>query len=105
MLTNQRGYILTECLVGVILLTTIGISLVQNLPKLLTLEQQLYVEQKKKYLSVKLYELKDQTLFYDTNFEFPLTFDQPVSYEVVVKDHQLCAIYKRGDGYVQTLCL
>ncbi len=102
MLTNQRGYILTECLVGVILLTTIGISLVQNLPKLLTLEQQLYVEQS---IYHKLYELKDQTLFYDTNFEFPLTFDQPVSYEVVVKDHQLCAIYKRGDGYVQTLCL
>lgn len=102
MLTNQRGYILTECLVGVILLTTIGISLVQNLPKLLTVEQQLYVEQS---IYHKLYELKDQTLFYDTNFEFPLTFDQPVSYEVVVKDHQLCAIYKRGDGYVQTLCL
>ena len=102
MLTNQRGYILTECLVGVILLTTIGISLVQNLPKLLTLEQQLYVEQS---IYHKLYELKDQTLFYDNHFEFPLTFDQPVSYEVVVKDHQLCAIYKRGDGYVQTLCL
>lgn len=102
MLTNQKGYILTECLVGVILLTTIGISLVQTLPKLLTLEQQLYFEQS---IYNKLYELKDQSLFYGKSFEFPLTFHQLVSYEVVAKDHKLCAIYKRGDGSVQTICL
>ena len=42
---NQQGYILTECLVGLIILTTIGITLVKTLPTLLQIQQQLEIEQ------------------------------------------------------------
>ena len=85
MQSNQKGYILIECLIGIILLTTVGISLIQTLPKLLSFEQQLHVEQT---IYNKLFELKDQTLFYDRRFEFPLTFYEPIHYQVFEKDHQ-----------------
>ena len=101
MQSNQKGYILIECLIGIILLAAVGISLIQTLPKLLSFEQQLHVEQT---IYNKLFELKDQTLFYDRRFEFPLTFYEPIHYQVFEKDHQLCATYQRGDTSVQTLC-
>ena len=41
---NQQGYILTECLIGLIILTTIGITLVKTLPTLLQIQQQLEIE-------------------------------------------------------------
>ena len=88
MQSNQKGYILIECLIGIILLTTVGISLIQTLPKLLSFEQQLYVEQ----------------TIYNKRFEFPLTFYEPIHYQVFEKNHQLCATYQRGDSSVQTLC-
>ena len=57
---NQQGYILTECLIGLIILTTIGITLVKTLPTLLQIQQQLEIEQAIYY---KHYELKDQSFF------------------------------------------
>ena len=59
---NQQGYILTECLVGLIILTTIGITLVKTLPTLLQIQQQLEIE---------------QAIYYKLNHSFiklPMTF-------------------------------
>lgn len=100
-LISQQGYILTECLVGLIILSIVGITLVSSLPILLQLQQQLEIEQAIYY---KLYELKDQSLFYQTTYDFPLQFMNPISYTVIQKDAQLCATYKRGDSTDKTIC-
>lgn len=99
--TNQKGYVLTECLIGLIILTTVGVTLAQTLPTLLHLQHQLETEQS---IYHKLYELKDQTLFYQMNNHFPLEFNTPVYFKVTQNNHQLCATYTRGDSIEQTLC-
>lgn len=100
--TNQNGYILTECLVGLIILTTVCMTLITSLPILLKAEQHLEIEQQIYY---KLYELHDQANFYDSPLLFPQTFHSPVTYTITTNNKKLCATYTRGESRAKTICL
>ncbi|MDE5977191.1 MAG: type II secretion system GspH family protein [Turicibacter sp.] len=98
---NQQGYILTECLIGLVILSTIAMTLVQILPSLLVIKHDLEIEQQ---IYHKLYELKDQSFFYQKDITYPLTFSTPISYTVSQTEKTLCATYKRGDHSDKTIC-
>lgn len=98
---NQKGYILTECLISLMMLSTTCLCLVYTLPNLLTLEKQLEIEQA---IYQKLYELKDQSLFYETNFEIPIHFNHPICYTVTKQGEKWCATYTRGNHNEKMVC-
>ena len=98
---NQKGYILIECLISLMILSTVCLSLIYTIPNLLLMEKQLETEQ---LIYQKLYEIKDQSLFYETNFETPMHFNHPISYIVTKQDEKWCATYKRGDTNETILC-
>ena len=98
---NQKGYILTECLISLMILSTVCLCLVYTLPNLLVIEKQLEIDQ---VIYQKLYEIKDQSLFYETNFEIPIHFNDPISYTVTKQGGKWCATYNRGDTDEMLLC-
>ncbi|MBQ1787123.1 MAG: type II secretion system protein [Turicibacter sp.] len=98
---NQKGYILIECLISLMILSTVCLCLVYTIPNLLVIEKQLATEQ---LIYQKLYEIKDQSLFYETDFETPIHFNNPISYIVTKQGEKWCATYKRGDTDEKMLC-
>lgn len=99
---NQQGYILIECLVGLVILSTITLSLVHTLPIIIESQKQLDVEQT---IYNKLYELHDQRQFYSQPFLDDVRFTTPVSYTVKQQEHQLCATYTWRQRHEKTICL
>ncbi len=100
--TNQKGYILTECLIGLMILCTVAMSLSHVLPKLLKKQQHLDVQQTLYY---HLYVLKDLWLFEPNTLSFPLHLTSPIPYTVTQKDAQLCATYDWRESGEQKICL
>lgn len=100
--TKQKGYVLIECLIGLVVLSTVGISLTHSLPKLLNQQQHLETQQTIYY---KLYELNDRLHFEPDTLSLPLHLTTPIPYTISQSEAQLCATYQWRDVGEQTLCL
>ena len=91
-----------ESLVGLIILSTVTLSLMQVLPLMLEARWRLETEQE---IYNTLFQLQDQRNFHHATFSWPLNVREPVPFVVTPNGHQLCATYSRGGSNVQTICL
>lgn len=100
--TNQKGFILFECLISLLILSVITTTLVQILPTLLKSKVALHHEQ---IIFNELYQTKDQFLFHGLSLDFDRLYSYPIPYQIVPLGEQLCAIYSKGVAHETKLCL
>ena len=99
---NERGYILIESLIGMILLSIVSFSLITVLPILAEIDARL---DKQQFIHSKLFELQDGILFHGREFEGNLTIYSPFHFQVFHRDQELCATYIWRDNLEETICL
>lgn len=102
MSTNQKGFILYECLISLIIFSVVLTTLIQSLPQLLITKRALEHEQS---IFHHLYTLKDQFLFHDLNLNSDLFYTDPIPYRVTLEQQTLCAVYHEGASNEKKLCL
>ena len=99
---NERGFILLESLVGLAILSTIILTLLQILPIMIEAKSQIEIE---KTIYNTLYMIYDQQTFYSQNYPNVLYYDEPVSYFIKPNESPLCAIYLWRDQNEKKICL
>lgn len=100
--TNQKGFILFECLISLLILSVITSTLVQTLPTLLNSKVTLEHEQT---IFNELYRVKDQVLFHGLSIDSDRFYTHPIPYRIVPSQQQLCAVYSKGVNHETKLCL
>jgi len=102
MQTNQKGFILYECLLSLVILSVVLTTVIQLLPQISTAKVELEHEQS---IFNQLYSLKDQLLFQGLSIDSELTFTSPIPYRVTIEQQSICATYFKGDVHEKKLCL
>lgn len=102
MQTNQKGFILYECLLSLVILSVVLTSVIQLLPQISAAKVELEHEQT---IFNHLYSLKDQLLFQGLSTDSELTFTSPIPYRVTIEQQTVCATYFKGDAHEKKLCL
>lgn len=93
---DERGYLLIESLLGLILLSIIALSLITALPILLDANARLDKEQA---IYHRLFELHDREI------EGSHVITEPYEFQVFRRHDEWCAIYVWSDGIEKTICL
>lgn len=96
MLENEKGYLLIEGLVGLLILATMTYSLLNVLPLLIQANQRLDTEQ---VIYHTLFELQDR------GFEGSVEITDPFVFTVFDQGDRLCARYDWRDQGERTICL
>jgi len=96
MLENEKGYLLIEGLIGLLILATISYSLLRVLPLLVEANHRLDKEQA---IYHTLFELHDR------GFEGSIRITEPFVFTVFDEGGQLCARYQWRDQGERTICL
>lgn len=95
-INNERGYLLIESLLGLILLSIIALSLITALPILLDANARLDKEQA---IYHRLFELHDREI------EGSHVITEPYEFQVFRWHDEWCATYVWRDGSEKTICL
>lgn len=93
---NEKGYLLTESLIGLLLLAVVSYSLLSTLPLLVNANHRLDKEQ---VIYQTLFELHDRGL------EGSLTVTEPFTFHVFWRGDELCARYEWREQGERTICL
>ena len=96
LLLDEKGYLLIESLLGLVLLGVIAISLITTLPILLDASARLDKEQA---IYHRLFEMHDQEV------QGSLTITDPYEFTMFRRGEQWCAIYVWRDGSEREVCL
>ena len=96
MLENEKGYLLIEGLIGLLVLAVISLSLLTTLPLLFQASQRLDKEQA---IYHTLFELRDR------GFEGYVQLTEPFVFTVFDQGDRLCARYQWRDQDERTICL
>lgn len=99
---QEKGFILYECLISVIILSVVVTTMLQMLPNLLLTQSKLAHEQ---LIFNHLYQIKDELLYQQKNFPALLQFTSPIPYQINISADQVCASYTLGVSHEKTLCL
>jgi len=93
---NEKGYLLIESLVGLLLLAVVSYSLLSTLPLLMQANHRLDKEQ---VIYQTLFELHDRGL------ERSLRVTEPFVFDVFWRGDELCARYEWREQGERTICL
>jgi len=93
---NEKGYILIESLIGLLLLSIVSFSLLLTLPLLIEARQRLDIEQAI-YHHLIIHQLTD-TLENQS-------IDAPIPFTIFHNSHTWCATYQWRDDNEKTICL
>jgi len=93
-INNEKGYILIESLVGLVLLSILSLTLILTIPKLI--ELQYYINQKQ--LTYQL--LHDAHIFNTHEFQH-----NHKNLELYFENPRWCARFKRRNNEIVTTCL
>ncbi|MCL1989337.1 MAG: hypothetical protein FWG67_00445 [Defluviitaleaceae bacterium] len=93
---NERGYVLLESLMGLMLLSVVSFSLVVALPILL--EESIRLD-KEQAIYHQLLEL------HGSGIDSQMMIMDPIAFEAFRQGHQWCATYIWRDGHARTICL
>jgi len=96
MLENEKGYLLLEGLIGLLILAAISYSLLTVLPLLMQTNHRLDKEQA---IYHTLFELHDR------GFEGTIQLTEPFVFTVFDQGDRLCARYEWRDQDERTICL
>jgi len=100
--SNQRGYILLESLIGLLILSSVILTLIQLIPMMVEVRVTLDIE---RTIYNTLYEIYDQQKFYSKTYPNVLIFSLPIPYTVISYEDSLCATYIGRDQNEKTICL